>query len=327
MKAGPRRLPAVAVLIALLAVPGCGGTDEPDRGEPAATDRWQPLPRSKLSRTEVGAARIGRSIYVVGGFEQSTAKTTAAVERYSITSRRWTRVKSMPVALNHAAAAAWHDRLYVVGGYADPGGLSQEQALLLRYDPETNRWKRLAKPPSARGALAAAVVADKLYAVGGARGGQALATLEVYDLRKNRWTTGPPMGVAREHLAATAALGSVYALAGRAAGQGNFATTERFDLATGRWERMPDMAKPRGGIAAAVVAGDVIVFGGEEDAGTIREVERFDTATRSWSPLPDMRTPRHGLGGVARGRRVYSIQGGPEPGFYFSTALEALDVP
>jgi non-specific serine/threonine protein kinase len=171
------------------------------------------------------------------------------------------------------------------------------------------------------------VVADKLYAVGGARAGQALATLEVYDLRKNRWTKGPDMGVAREHLAAVASLGSVYALAGRAGGQGNFATLERFDVGTGAWERLPDMAKPRGGIAAAVVAGDPIVFGGEEGPGTIKEVERFDTATRTWSPLPSMRTPRHGLGGVSRGRRVYSVEGGPEPGFHFSTALEVLDVP
>lgn len=318
-----RRLAALAV--AVLAVAGCGGTDESEG--PAATDRWKPLAKSKLARTEVGAARIGRSIYVVGGFERRSGRTTAAVERYDISAGRWTRVRSMPVALNHAAAAAWHDRLYVVGGYADPDGLSKERALLLRYDPKTNRWKRLARAPSARGALAAAVVADRLYAVGGARGGQALATLEVYDLRKNRWTTGPPMAVPREHLAAAATSGSVYALAGRAAGQGNFATVERFDVRAGTWERMPDMAKPRGGIAAAVVAGDVIVFGGEKGAATIREVERFDTASRRWSPLPDMRTPRHGLGGVARGRRVYSVEGGPEPGFHFSRALEVLDVP
>ncbi|HEX8647694.1 MAG TPA: kelch repeat-containing protein [Thermoleophilaceae bacterium] len=278
-------------------------------------------------RRRAGAARIGRSIYVVGGFEQSTAKTTAAVERYSIASRRWARVKSMPVALNHAAAVAWGGRLYVIGGYADPEGLSREQRLLLRYDPATGRWKRMAKPPSARAALAAAVVGDRLYAVGGARAGKPLATLEVYDLRRNRWTAGPDMAVAREHLAAAASGRHVYALAGRAAGEGNFATVERFDTATGTWERLPDMAKPRGGIAAAVVAGDVIVFGGEEPGGIIRQAERFDTATRTWSPLPDMRTPRHGLGGVAHGRRVYSIEGGPQPGLYFSTDLEALDVP
>jgi N-acetylneuraminic acid mutarotase len=316
----------LAAAIAVVVVAGCGEEDR--TAETAATDRWKPLARSKLSRTEVGAARIGRSIYVVGGFEQASGgRTTAAVERYDIATNRWTRVRSMPVALNHAAAAAWHDRLYVVGGYASASGLDHEQRVLLRYDPRANTWKRLPKPPSARAALAAAVVADKLYAVGGARDGQALATLEIYDLRRNRWSKGPDMAVAREHLAATASLGFVYALAGRASGQGNFATTERFDPAGGKWERLPDMAKPRGGTAAATVAGDVIVFGGEEDAGTIAEVERFDSESRTWSALPDMRTPRHGLGGVALKRRVYSLEGGPQPGLYFSTDLEVLDVP
>ncbi|HEX8744597.1 MAG TPA: kelch repeat-containing protein [Thermoleophilaceae bacterium] len=317
-----RRLALLATTAVVLG--GCGETVT----LPEATDRWKPLPRSKLSRTEVGAARIGRAIYVVGGFEQASGgKTTAAVERYGIGSRRWTRVRSMPVALNHAAAASWRGRLYVVGGYSAPNGLANEQALLLRYDPARNRWKRLAEPPSARAALAAAVVGDRLYAVGGARGGAALPTLEIYDLRANRWSGGPDMAVAREHLAAAATGGFVYALAGRAGGQGNFATAERFDTRTRTWERLPDMAKPRGGIAAAAVRGDVVVFGGEEDAGTIREAERLDTATRTWSALPPMRTPRHGLGGAGLDGRVYSIEGGPQPGLYFSTDLEVLDVP
>jgi hypothetical protein len=40
-----------------------------------------------------------------------------------------------------------------------------------------------------------------------------------------------------------------------------------------------------------------------------------------------MRTPRHGLGGIAYRGRVYAIEGGPQPGFFFSNALEVLQVP
>jgi hypothetical protein len=39
-----------------------------------------------------------------------------------------------------------------------------------------------------------------------------------------------------------------------------------------------------------------------------------------------MRTPRHGLGVVARGRRVYAIEGGDKPGLFYSDAIEMLDV-
>jgi hypothetical protein len=72
------------------------------------------------------------------------------------------------------------------------------------------------------------------------------------------------------------------------------------------------------------------VFGGEEltPAGTtIRPVELFDPAEDRWRRLPGMRTPRHGLGGASQGRRVYALEGGPDPGGTYSDAIEFFDVP
>jgi hypothetical protein len=37
-----------------------------------------------------------------------------------------------------------------------------------------------------------------------------------------------------------------------------------------------------------------------------------------------MRTPRHGLAGVDYRERIFAIEGGPQPGFAFSRAVEAL---
>ena len=102
---------------------------------------------------------------------------------------------------------------------------------------------------------------------------------------------------------------------------------EAYDPRANRWARLPDLRRARGGTTAAALSdGRIVIAGGEEDAGTIKEVELYDPRTRAWSALPYMRTPRHGLGVVARGRRVFTIQGGPEPGFHFSNALEALTV-
>ena len=54
--------------------------DEPDGARPRARQRpsanGAPLAPAGLERTEVAAARIGRSIYVVGGFEKRTGLTT-----------------------------------------------------------------------------------------------------------------------------------------------------------------------------------------------------------------------------------------------------------
>jgi hypothetical protein len=86
------------------------------------------------------------------------------------------------------------------------------------------------------------------------------------------------------------------------------------------------MRTPGGGIGATAAGGRIVVAGGEEATGTIGEVEAYDPATRRWSRLPGMATPRHGLGVVSRGRRVFTIEGGPTPGFDFSNAIEYLDV-
>jgi hypothetical protein len=292
--------------------------------ELAAALAWTTLTPAPLERTEVAAARIGDGAYVAGGF-LAPGRTTAAVERYDLRADRWARVRGLPFGLNHAAAAAYRGRLYVVGGYRGASGLTQESAALLRYDPRRNRWTRLRDMPTARGALAAGVVGHRLYAAGGAAGGRALRTLEIYDFDTGRWRRGPDMAVAREHLAGVALGGAFYAFAGRSAGA-NFTVAERYRPARRRWERLPDLRKARGGIAAAAPGGRAVVVGGEEAAGTIAEVEAFDPARRRWIALPDLPTPRHGLGAVAYRGAIYVLEGGTSPGFSFSATVERLVV-
>jgi hypothetical protein len=75
------------------------------------------------------------------------------------------------------------------------------------------------------------------------------------------------------------------------------------------------------------VGGKVVAFGGEEAAGTIAPVELYHPGADRWTPLPDMRTPRHGLGGASKGRRVFALEGGPQPALTTSSTLEFLHVP
>ena len=117
----------------------CGG----DASSPAATTRWKSLSPATLERTEVAAARVGRFIYVMGGFEKRRGATTAVTERYDIRADRWRRVADMPAGLNHAAAVAYRGDVYVIGGYRGRATLDDEVATLSRYDPERNRWTRL----------------------------------------------------------------------------------------------------------------------------------------------------------------------------------------
>jgi N-acetylneuraminic acid mutarotase len=325
MTAAPRALFALAVALlagaALLLAPGAGD---------ARRDRWTALPSAQLERTEVAAARVGRFVYVVGGFERISGLTSAAVERYDIRRRRWKRVRDMPVALNHPTAVAYRDAVYVHGGFAAKQALTQPSGGLLRYDPERNRWRRLRSSPTPRAAHAAAVIEHRLYVAGGANDSGSVRTLEVYDFERRRWSSGPSFpGPARNHTTGVASGGRFYVLAGRDAE--NLDAAERYDPRRRAWEQLPPLQTPRGGIASVRLRdGRIVVFGGEqlEPGGTtIAEVELFDPRSHRWRSLPDMRTPRHGLGGAALGRRVFAIEGGPTPGFAFTRTIEFLDVP
>jgi len=292
----------------------------------AATGAWRALRSAGLERSEVGAARIGDSIYVVGGFMDPSA-TTAAVERYDVERDRWRRLGPMPIAVNHPAVTSHRGYLYVYGGYTDSTSFDPIAALQ-RFDPRSGRWTLLPASPTPRAAAGLVARGGKLYASGGADG-VALDTLEVYDIATHSWRAAPPMATPREHIAAVATADGVYVLGGRSSA-GEHDTVERFDPRRGVWTTLPHLRVARSGFAAAVVGDDVIAFGGEElspGGTTIAPVELYDPAKRRWQSLPPMRTPRHGLGGVAIGRRIYALSGGPTPGLDFSGVAEFLDLP
>ena len=236
-----RRAAGIAALVlaaGAIAVAVSGAGD----GGQARVDRWVPLRSAGLARTEVAAARVGTSIYVVGGFVRAGNATSAAVERYDISGNRWARVRSMPLGLNHPAATAYKGDVYVVGGYTADNALAGETAAFLRYDPERNRWSRLPDMPTRRAALAVGVIGDRLYAAGGATSaGTTFKRLEVFDFKTRRWSRGPDMQIPREHVAGAVSGGGFYVLGGR---PGNLAVAERYVPARGRWERLPDLGRP-----------------------------------------------------------------------------------
>ena len=221
----------------------------------------------------------------------------------------------MPVGLNHPAAAAYRGKVYVVGGYTGRGDLRGEVSSLFRYDPRRDRWSRLPDAPTKRAALAVGVIGGKLYAAGGANAQDgALATLEIYDFARRRWSRGPDMAKAREHLAGTVAGGAFYVLAGRVTGQGNFKVAERYlprAAPLGAASRHAQAARRHRRDDGRPARGRRRRRGGD---GHDRRGRGLRPGDAQLEPPARMRTPRHGLGVVSRGRRVYTIEGGPDPG-------------
>jgi len=323
------RFAAASVIVllgaaAIVAVASAGGPVA-DPG-PVSAKHWRTLERSPLKRTEVAAARIGRFIYVVGGFLEPGGETTDKVARYDIRRDRWRLVAPMPLAVNHAAATTWDGRLYVQGGFASATGLEGATARLFEYEPSADRWTELAAATVPRAAHALQAIDGKLYAAGGANSQtEQLNSLEIYDIQSGAWSSGASMPTGRNHVASAVVDNCMYVLGGRP--PLNLNVVEHYDPATDSWKSVAPMDVPRSGFAAVVVGRRIVVFGGEGPAGTIAPVEVYDADADVWGDLPGMRTPRHGLGGASRGNRVFALEGGPEPGFAFSRLAEFLDVP
>ena len=333
---------AAAALISLAAAAASSGQGSPSAGT------WVPLAGSTTARQEATGARVGDAIYCAGGFgddflvdneprvENEDYAVDLVTERYDLDRNSWTRLSNMPLALHHHSAVEYRGDMYVVGGYAaDDAGAARSDghtiAILLRYDPESDSWEELPPPPTKRGALAAGVIGDKLYVAGGFNvADQELNRLEIYDFRTREWSRGPDMEVPRQHVAAAVSGGKLYVLGGRIDALfllGNVPTVERYDPVRRRWERMPDMLWPRSSFSAATLGdGRIVALGGEFNHGVTKEVEAFDPAKGSWSRLPDMRTPRHAMCVDARERRVYALEGSPEPRSGTSNVAEMLEV-
>lgn len=310
-------------LAALLLLAACsGGSGEPDRssGRPAPPRAVAaPVPEA---RTEVGAARLGDTIVVLGGF-RADGSATDRVDVHELETDEWRDGPPLPTPLHHPGATSFGGRLFVAGGFTDAG---TESAAVWSLGPTDTAWREEPALLTARGALGLAAAGDRLVAFGGTGAGQVLATVEVLVSGADAWRTAPPMSQPREHTAAAAVDGRVYAIAGRVASlESNLVSVESIDPGAfaPEWRKEPDLLEARGGVAAAAVEGVVCVVGGEEPGGTIGSVECLIEG--GWRTVTHLAEPRHGLGVVADDDGALRVlAGGPQPGLFVSTTHEVL---
>lgn len=269
-------------------------------------------------RTEVAVAAVDGKVYVIGGLNGERELEIFDPQKWS-----WSRGAPFPRMVHHAAAVGSNGKLYVLGGFAD-GGWTPTDATY-EYDPVTDRWAALASMPTARGALAAAVLGGRIHAVGGtARPKADTNAHEAYDPATNSWATLSPLPTPRDHLAAATLGGKIFAIGGRVGGnyRRNLGMNEVYDPTLDRWEPKAPLPTPRSGIVAVPLEGEIFVVGGEAPTGTFAEVESYDPTMNSWTSRAPLPTPRHGLGAAVVSGKLYVLGGGPRPGASASAANE-----
>jgi N-acetylneuraminic acid mutarotase len=291
----------------------------------ATKNFWSIGAKSEVPKMESAYTSIGDKIYIIAGYGETGKRNKNSVEIYDANSDSWDYkgVPPVPENLNHAAAATFKGKVYVVGGYLDDKIPSNK---LFIYDSSNNQWHEGKNMPTARAALTAQFVDGILYAIGGTTDGP-LTSNEAYDPTTDTWTEKAPMPTERQHMASSVVDGKIYVIGGRHTGKSsNIDNNEVFDPILNSWSSLAPMPTARGGIAAATVNSEIYVFGGESPNKTFDNVEKYNPKDNTWKVEEPMPTPRHGLAAVAIGNNIFVIGGGSEPDISFAKVNEIFHV-
>jgi Kelch motif len=87
---------------------------------PQSTNNWTTGTSSPIPKMESAYTSIGDKIYIIAGYGETGKRNKNSVEVYDSKNNTWTTSATpIPVDLNHAAAASYNGKIYVVGGYLD----------------------------------------------------------------------------------------------------------------------------------------------------------------------------------------------------------------
>jgi len=223
----------------------------------------------------------------------------------------WVTKTQMPTPRSYFAAAAVNGKIYVIGGY--DFNTYGRLATVEEYDPATNTWALTPKASmqAPRSGLAAAVVNNKIYAIGG-RDESSLTTVEEYDPETDRWETKANMPTARSALATVTVNNRIYVIGG-VNGSNHFDDVEEYDPETNTWQTKTNMPTARSALAAVAVNNKIYAIGGQKGSSLSWENEEYDPATDSWRSRAPMNHERNFLASGAVNGKIYAIGGTPLP--------------
>jgi len=131
-----------------------------------------------------GAALIGRTLHVFGGFapticvDQTKYHLTLDVDKWKANpgSTKWENKSApMPLARNHFSTVVLNGKIYAIGGQVKHDCGATELNYVHAYDPVNNAWTRLSNLPAPRShnEMGTFAVDGKIYQVGGQGPGNA----------------------------------------------------------------------------------------------------------------------------------------------------------
>ena len=234
------------------------------------------------------------TIYAIGG--RNSQRCLATVERYVAEEDRWEELPGMRHVRTAVAAGTLDGKLYAVGGECETK-LSHEGTLYLAsvefFDPIHNSWTQVADMKYARSFAAVAVMAGKLYSIGGETTAHCYKSVEEYDPHLNQWTTLPDMHIARSGAGAASLDGRLFVVGGQDRSV-HHSSVEAYDPKDGTWHVCTSMRHARSGVSTVVLGEHLYAIGGRDRhrQAYYDVVERYSPELNTWETFQRLTHPR-----------------------------------
>nr|CAH8861589.1 unnamed protein product [Trichobilharzia regenti] len=230
-------------------------------------------------RVYAGCVLIDKRVYLVGGFDGSSALKSTLCYDFEIDSG-WYEISCMYEKRYYVSVAYADNHIYALGGHngENQGRLDSAE----RYTLHENLWQTIASMNRVRSDAAAAELGGKVYVAGGFEGRRYHDSAEYYDPQTNQWTLVSRMNSPRGGISLAQHNSYLYAIGGND-GNSRLRTIERYDPIESRWEIVGQMNRRKSNLSSTVVNDEIYILGGwsdEPEAGILDLVECFDTVSR-----------------------------------------------
>ena len=263
---------------------------------------------------------------------------TLCLSVMSVSGQQWkTAAPENPLEKrNESAMGTANGKLYLFGG--------REIKSVNEYDPKTNRWTMLSKPPIEMHHFQGVSYKDEIYVLGAFTGPYPHETpipnIYILNPSKNEWRKGAEIPESRRRGAGGAFVlnDKIYMVCGIQDGHwdGQVTWFDEYDPHTDKWTTLSDAPRPRDHIQVAVIDKKLYVAGGRLTTArtgqvlnlTVKEVDVYDFRSGQWSTLDavnNLPTLRAGSAAVAYDKKILVMGGESDKQVEAHSEVEAFN--
>ena len=229
----------------------------------------------------------------------------------------WETKKSLPAPRAAAAVAVYDGKAYVFGGSSNGAQayLGTKHKTTFMYDPKTDTWTQKADMPTARAALSAVVVKDKIYVIGGYYDSTPTRTnvVEIYDPKTDTWSKGENMLTPRSWTNALTIGDFIYVFSGSNYNNNVVKSIEYYDTKQDKWFKKKDAPFALSGTGMAEVSGKIYAFGGGNFSNLSNIIYEYDPVLDVWTNIGKMPVALSSFGVTVMEGKIYILGGNSNP--------------